>query len=693
MTKPKITIKEYNDNYETWSADNGDYSGSGLHAQGAYVDINGKLFPCSAFSELSEGDLSRFVNESGWTVDTSGKVFGSNSLAPTSNNYERIDLGYYNQGIDCIVRVHVHFVDDDSSEHLAAMEINASDAYYVGINQSDTSDSAKLNLYKQTDSGWTLLDQADTNINSNETTFILLGNIGTAALGIHGDPAGGRSRSAVWTTDIELTSSGWARFVADHAGERYYDNLIFDWGSDGTWASGDIDCTGIEYLEGSLSTWDVDQDKLEYFDGLESGSLDNNWTVYDSAWGVSTHAAYEGSYSVGVYPYAQPSSPCAKWDPGVQFPDMLELYWWETKTNSTGGGFYVHDKEGNFLFGVASDNPQWEIDGGSYSLEIKGDDDVYEEWVRVRVIFMWDIHVAWVIMDSPSSGLAHYPVHMQGYGTDIVGNGLGAIYFSSYSSGNWDNSYMEMLFDNITFNPGASVNFQAQHSTDGGSSWSSWQDLTKDGSIFSSGSDLTNTLLRLRVQMARNHPFVFPRVNYFQADLTGQLNALSINMQGDGFNVQGTDSTSMSSSMGVETFQPYRVEDSLALTSSLSAPMALPLTRDIRTPVLGAPLSVSTVLLSATDSLTRVASLSSNVVDKRDWVITSTSISCVVGTLVNLMGDWGRTPPKVQAWAHSGPQHGVWTQNEPVRDPWTREESTHNSWTRSGPEHDTWNKE
>ncbi|GAB3669567.1 fibronectin type III domain-containing protein [Halopiger thermotolerans] len=188
--------------------------------------------------------------------------------------------------------------------------------------------------------------------------------------------------------------------------------------------------TETESWEDGLTGWTVN-DLSQVTDRVHSGS----------------YAAYSSSVVSG--------SPQASWTvhSGGEQVDFVS-YWWNETSNSWGGGIRLKNSNGNYEIGVASDNPQWEIDdangaSGRFSPVDQYDAagvDYYDHWVWTGILFDWANSEATVAFWSPSGSVHYVETVPLKNGTDVE-----TVELWSYSGGIWGDSDAkhEMWWDDI----------------------------------------------------------------------------------------------------------------------------------------------------------------------------------------------------------------------------------------------------
>jgi len=115
------------------------------------------------------------------------------------------------------------------------------------------------------------------------------------------------------------------------------------------------------------------------------------WTIVDNNFGLRSDRA-RGTYSLGINA-GSGGNPLAYIEPselsGGEQINYIEGYWQET-SSSTGHGLMVQDSSGNDVLGVASGNPQFEIDSGNgFSRDQNEVVTSYDVWLYWKVTFDW----------------------------------------------------------------------------------------------------------------------------------------------------------------------------------------------------------------------------------------------------------------------------------------------------------------
>jgi hypothetical protein len=183
---------------------------------------------------------------------------------------------------------------------------------------------------------------------------------------------------------------------------------------------------------------------------FETGDT-SNWTVNDPLVANQTRV-YAGSYSgesddrqatvKDPMAYAAPSALSG----GVQ-ASSFEFYWQET-TNQRGGGVRLKNSNGNFEVGLATNNPQWDIDDGSGVTQVfSGDGE--DRWIRFKITFDWGNSTFSTDFEDLQSGSTYSDTgRALKQGTDLE-----RIELWSYTGGSWGSSaddLSRMWWDNFT---------------------------------------------------------------------------------------------------------------------------------------------------------------------------------------------------------------------------------------------------
>ncbi len=151
--------------------------------------------------------------------------------------------------------------------------------------------------------------------------------------------------------------------------------------------------TDIMVLDPQRYPWGY-RPALEWFDGFESGSLDE-WNVVSAYFEIKTDRVYSGTYSAGASSNDFDNTPeilAEKILPeglsGQQI-SKVEFYWLEA-SDSRGMALYLVDKDNNDVIGVGSDNPQWMVfDNDGVSQVHSG--SAYETWHKIEILLDWGL--------------------------------------------------------------------------------------------------------------------------------------------------------------------------------------------------------------------------------------------------------------------------------------------------------------
>lgn len=290
----------------------------------------------------------------------------------------------------------------------------------------------------------------------------------------------------------------------------------------------------IGFEAGELSNTSVGEKlTLSHSKGIydfEEGNLEG-WTVYHSDFMIKTNNVYEGSYSAGIENGSDVPENVAEIIPstisgGVQITSF-EFYWYET-SSSTGGGIRLYDNNENPVIGVATDNPQWDIEDADGFKEVDGGGS-YDTWYFVKIVFDW------------VGGLCD--IHWEGSGKSedyldrplINNTNIEKIKIKEQSGMVWGGDYrMYMWFDNISFalpryvsqgyriSPdimipfprstgsliawdsyvpsGTSLEIETDISFDDGNTWEGWFSCVNSGVVYPilETSDLYNAVVRCK---------------------------------------------------------------------------------------------------------------------------------------------------------------------------------------------------
>lgn len=133
------------------------------------------------------------------------------------------------------------------------------------------------------------------------------------------------------------------------------------------------------------------EDGFRLLGGLSEAWEDETFSTWTTPyWNKVTDRIYDGSYS-GYYKASDTDTTGIMADkaihPGGAQPDYIEYIWQET-SYSWGGGISIVDSAGNEVFGMADDNPQWDIKDANGWRQVYGGDG-YDRWIKYRIEFDW----------------------------------------------------------------------------------------------------------------------------------------------------------------------------------------------------------------------------------------------------------------------------------------------------------------
>jgi hypothetical protein len=187
------------------------------------------------------------------------------------------------------------------------------------------------------------------------------------------------------------------------------------------------------------------KDQPVFEDGFENGL--GAWSIDpDASFSTNTDRAFAGSTSG----YATNSAGnghiagATVWTGGGAEVSEFQYYFQET-SNSTGGGFRLVNSEGLYEAGVATDNPQWEVDSGDGFNYVDGGPG-YNVWVRVTVWFDWDAGAFTVEFVEVDGGHEHVErgVPLK-EGTDVE-----AVELWDQTGAEWQNNRIDMWVDDVS---------------------------------------------------------------------------------------------------------------------------------------------------------------------------------------------------------------------------------------------------
>lgn len=197
-------------------------------------------------------------------------------------------------------------------------------------------------------------------------------------------------------------------------------------------------------------------------DDFEDNDL-SEWTTNVSASTVTDrvangqHSMYTDTGNSGA-----PIMERTFWSGGKQINSYSYLF--QETINSTGAGIRFKNSNGNYELGVATDNPQWEVDDGNGVTQVNAANG-YDRWIRFTVIFDW--------------ANSQYDIHFRDYSAGTVENQTGrslkngtdveTIELWDYSGGSWGGTSIVQWWDDLSPRAGIGSNsfIHANHSTDG----------------------------------------------------------------------------------------------------------------------------------------------------------------------------------------------------------------------------------
>lgn len=194
--------------------------------------------------------------------------------------------------------------------------------------------------------------------------------------------------------------------------------------------------------DSATATFDLVRNFLYDF---ETGDL-SRWDT-SSALSIRWRDAYTGEYS--GYVNTSTSSTVA-----TEVPDWLNggarlaefEFFFEEWSSSTGGGVRFLNSNGNVEFGIATDNPEWDVDAANYSGQVHGGGG-YNNWIRFRVTFDWAKGTFSVDFEDMDGTAAHTESGFELYhGVDIE-----KFQIDEYNGGTWQSGNdIQMNFDDFS---------------------------------------------------------------------------------------------------------------------------------------------------------------------------------------------------------------------------------------------------
>ena len=185
---------------------------------------------------------------------------------------------------------------------------------------------------------------------------------------------------------------------------------------------------------------------------FESGDTSEWDTVNDLR--ATANRAYNGSYS-GASDNGLSGSPNA-----FDFPyegDAVEIskltLWYYEKSNSAGGGQRFWGPNDNVILGIASDNPQLDVDdrnGVTLVYDPNSYDDAYSSWIKLKIDFYWSNNQYDIYWENSANGETYSES-----GRPLKrGGGIRRLTLENYSSSSWqDGSDLDMFWDDIELQP------------------------------------------------------------------------------------------------------------------------------------------------------------------------------------------------------------------------------------------------
>ena len=162
--------------------------------------------------------------------------------------------------------------------------------------------------------------------------------------------------------------------------------------TDDTIQSGETYFYKVSSVDGSGNESDLSEPTSTSFHTEDYENGLGEWIANEDGFVQKTNYSFEGNASAGIQ---EPGSDIDNvvlgyWEAGSAMqPEMWEFFWREN-SSSSGGGLRLLNSNGNYEVSFSTNNPQWVLsDGDQYNDEIKSDNGVYEDWVRVRFYFDW----------------------------------------------------------------------------------------------------------------------------------------------------------------------------------------------------------------------------------------------------------------------------------------------------------------
>jgi hypothetical protein len=118
-------------------------------------------------------------------------------------------------------------------------------------------------------------------------------------------------------------------------------------------------------------------------------------------------------------------------------------YFYQETSNGSGGGLRFFDENDQDLLGVATDNPEQEIDDANGFVEVSNGTG-YDVWVKVEVIFDWAAETADVRFTSEDGSTSSYPDRPLKSGTPVA-----TVQVWDQTNRNWQSHSIEMWVDAV----------------------------------------------------------------------------------------------------------------------------------------------------------------------------------------------------------------------------------------------------
>lgn len=180
-----------------------------------------------------------------------------------------------------------------------------------------------------------------------------------------------------------------------------------------------------------------------FFDGFDSGNL-NGWDVNSGS--IVSDRTREGPYA--VHCTDSNSSYLFRTDVnggGGEQVSKVEYWFQETSGGSTGAGLRLKNSNGDYELGVATDNPQWDIeDGNGFEKDVHPSYPDYETWTRFTMTFDWDAGTFGVDFEQPSTDISYTDS-----GRPLM-NGVDVEYVEAWDYFNgWGGTSVDQWYDSV----------------------------------------------------------------------------------------------------------------------------------------------------------------------------------------------------------------------------------------------------